>query len=102
MDIIQSKSQQKRPIDAACGRAGITPAVSFHVLRHTHASHLAMRGVPMGVIAKQLGHADTRMTERHYAHLVQSYVAETIRKNFPRLIARSAATVVPLRLGQVG
>jgi integrase len=36
------------------------PAVTFHILRHTHGSHLATRGVPMGVIAAQLGHADTR------------------------------------------
>ena len=39
----------------------------------------------MGVIAEQLGHADTRMTEKHYAHLAPSYVAETIRAHFPRL-----------------
>jgi hypothetical protein len=32
-----------------------------------------MRGVPMGVIAEQLGHVDTRMTEKHYAHLAPSY-----------------------------
>ena len=37
-----------------------------------------MRGVPMGVIAAQLGHSDTRMTEKHYAHLAPSYVADTI------------------------
>lgn len=102
IDSTWSKSQQKRPIDAACAKAGIAPAITFHVLRHTHASQLAMRGVPMGVIAKQLGHADTRMTERHYAHLAPSYVAETIRKAFPRLTARSVAGVVPLRLGQSG
>ena len=42
-----------------------------------------MRGVPMGVIAAQLGHSDTRMTERHYAHLTPSYVAETIRAALP-------------------
>jgi len=34
-------------------------SVSFHVLQHTHGSALAMRGVQMGVIAEQLGHADT-------------------------------------------
>ena len=28
-----------------------------------------MKGVPMAVIAKQLGHADTRMSEKHHAHL---------------------------------
>jgi hypothetical protein len=44
-----------------------------------------MQGVPMAVIAEQLGHADTRMTERHYAHLSPSYVAQTIRANFPDL-----------------
>ena len=69
----------------ACARAKIKPAISFHVLRHTHGSTLAMRGVPMGVIAEQLGHADTRMTEKHYAHLAPSYVADTIRAHFPTL-----------------
>ena len=44
-----------------------------------------MRGVPMGVIAAQLGHSDTRMTEKHYAHLAPSYIADTIRANFPNL-----------------
>jgi integrase len=43
----------------ACKRANIVPAVGFHVLRHTHASILAMRAVPMAAIARQLGHADT-------------------------------------------
>src|SRR5262249_20186454 len=48
------KSHQLRPMLEACKRAQIKPAVSFHVLRHTHGSALAMRGVPMGVIAEQL------------------------------------------------
>jgi integrase len=81
----------------ACQRAKIKPAVSFHVLRHTHGSTLAMRGVPMGVIAEQLGHADTRMTEKHYAHLAPSYVADTIRAHFPTLGIASEGTVRPLR-----
>jgi integrase len=78
-------SHQKRPLDEASARAGIAPAVNFHILRHSHASHLAMSGVPMGVVAAQLGHADTRMTEKHYAHLAPSYIAQTIRANFPVL-----------------
>jgi integrase len=89
------KSHQLRSMLAACGRAKIKPAVSFHVLRHTHGSTLAMRGVPMGVIAEQLGHADTRMTEKHYAHLAPSYVADMIRGHFPTLgIAGDTAVVV--------
>ena len=38
-----------------------------------------MAGVPMLVIAKNLGHADTRRTEKHYAHLSPSQVATAIR-----------------------
>ena len=44
-----------------------------------------MNGVPMGVIAAQLGDANNRMTEKHYVHLAPSYVADTIRTHFPTL-----------------
>jgi integrase len=89
-------SHQQRPLDEASQRALITPPVNFHILRHTHASYLAMAGVPMAVIARQLGHADTRMTEKHYAHLAPSYVAQTIRENFPVLELGSSRQVIPL------
>ena len=79
------KSHQTRPLAEACKRAKVSPAISFHVLRHTHGSLLAMQGVPMPVIARQLGHADTRMTEKHYAHMSPNYVADTIRAHFPTL-----------------
>ena len=69
----------------ACLRAKIKPEISFHVLRHTYGSALGMKGVPMGVMAEQLGQADPRMTEKHYAHLAPSYVADTIRAHFPVL-----------------
>jgi integrase len=91
------KSHQLRPMREACQRAKIKPEISFHVLRHTHGSALAMRGVPFGVIAEQLGHADTRMTEKHYAHLAPSYVAETIRAHFPRLGIGEECPVVTMR-----
>jgi integrase len=91
------KSHQMRPMLDACNRAKIKPAVSFHVLRHTHGSTLAMRGVPMRVIAEQLGHADTRMTEKHYTHLAPSYVAETIRAHFPTLGIAEDSKVTPIR-----
>jgi integrase len=89
-------SHQQRPLDEASQRAVITPPVNFHILRHTHASYLAMAGVPMAVIARQLGHADTRMTEKHYAHLAPSYVAQTIRENFPVLGIATAPQVIQI------
>jgi integrase len=51
----------------------------------------------MSVIAEQLGHADTRMTEKHYAHLAPPYVADTIRAHFPTLGITGESTVAPLR-----
>ena len=78
-------------------RAKIRPAISFHVPRHTHGSILAMRGVPIGVIAEQLGHAGTRMTEKHYAHLAPSYVADTIRAHFPTLGIGGDDSILSLR-----
>jgi integrase len=56
-------SHQQRPLADAAHRAKLSPAPTFHILRHTHASLLAMRGVPLGVIAAQLGHQDTRTTK---------------------------------------
>jgi integrase len=91
------KSHQRRPMLEACRRGKIKPAISFHGLRHTHGSILAMRGVPMAVIAEQLGHADTRMTGKHYAHLAPNYVADTIRAHFPTLGIGEDSTVLPLR-----
>ena len=90
-------SHQKRPLAEASRQAGIAPAVNFHILRHTYGSHLAMKGAPMGVIAAQLGHADTRMTEKHYAHLSPSYVAQTIREKFPVLNLAAESEVIPMR-----
>jgi integrase len=92
-----SKSHQARPLELASKFARLSPPVSFHVLRHTHGSQLAMQGVPFGVIARQLGHSDTRMTEKHYAHLAPNYVAETIRAKFPNLGITEPAVAVPIR-----
>lgn len=75
------RSEHHRYMRRACKAAGIVPAVSFHILRHTYASHLAMGDVDLPVIAHNLGHADTRMTTRHYAHLAPSFIAEKIRES---------------------
>lgn len=77
------RSHQTRRLKDACQRAQIRPVISFHILRHTHASQLVQRGVPLPVIAAQLGHADTRICEKHYAHLSPSYISDTIRAHFP-------------------
>ncbi len=42
----------------------------IHQLRHTYASQLLSAGVPTYWVSKWLGHADTRTTERIYAHWI--------------------------------
>lgn len=54
-----------------------------------------MDGVPLMVVARNLGHADTRMVEKHYGHLATSYVREAIRAAKP-LGINDAANIVPL------
>jgi integrase len=45
------------------------PGVTFHSLRHTHASQLIDAGVDVVTISKRLGHAKPDITLRVYAHL---------------------------------
>lgn len=59
---------------AAAVKVAKLKSVTPHTLRHTAASWMAMRGVPMFEISKYLGHSDTRITERRYAHLSPDYL----------------------------
>jgi integrase len=74
---------QKEPMRDACKLAKIEP-INFHGLRHTWASHAVMNGVPLLVVAKNLGHSGTRMVEKHYGHLTPSFVADAIKAGAPR------------------
>lgn len=87
------KSEQIARMAAACDAAQIDPPIGFHGLRHTWASLAVMAGVPLMVVAKNLGHADTRMAEKHYAHLAPSYEADAIRAGAPRFGTVPASNV---------
>lgn len=87
------KSHAQRPLARACEAARIDTAITFHELRHTYASQAIMAGAPLMVVATNLGHADTRMVEKHYGHLAHSYVRDTIRKTAPSIGADDAKIV---------
>ena len=69
----------------AAKRANVPPPVNTVVMRHTYASQAVMAGIPLNIVAKQLGHSDTRMLERHYAHLTEDYVDDFVRRKMPNL-----------------
>jgi integrase len=91
------KSAQGRPMRAACSAAKLTPQVSFHGLRHTWASLAVMNAVPLLVVAKNLGHTDTRMVEKHYGHLAPSFIVDAIRAGAPKFNIKEDKKVVALR-----
>ena len=81
----------------ALDEAGICN-LHFHDLRHTTATRLlASPEVKLSEIAAALGHADTRMTEKHYSHLAPSFVVEAIRKGAPTFGIKDNGKVVSLR-----
>ena len=91
------RSWQLRPMAEASAAARLEPPASFHTLRHTYASHRVMAGAPLIVIATALGHADTRMVEKHYGHLAPSYVRDVIRATPLGLGAGDDVQVAPLQ-----
>lgn len=74
------KNHHDRPLKEACEVAKVRPLVKFHELRHTYASRLAQSGVSMKAISLLLGHADTRITEKHYAHIDDATLAAAVKK----------------------
>lgn len=86
-----TKGESKWPLWRACRRAGLR-RIGWHVLRHTFASHLVMRGVPIKAVQELLGHADIQTTMR-YAHL-----SPDVRRDAVQLLDGSGRGTIGARL----
>ena len=63
--------QQKigRKKDNYCVKAGLKK-IRIHDFRHSHASLLLSKNVPITVISERLGHSDINMTLNTYFHMI--------------------------------
>lgn len=52
-------------------RVGINEPITFHGLRHTHASLLLLHNVNIVYVSKRLGHSDITTTAKVYSHLLK-------------------------------
>lgn len=65
-----SNNAVNKSLQKALLRAGIKKKVTFHALRHTHASILLSKDVQLLTVSKRLGHADPNITLQTYAHIL--------------------------------
>jgi len=64
-------------MERICKRAGLRQ-IGWQCLRHSFASHLAMRGAPLKAIQELLNHSTIQTTMR-YAHLAPEVAREAVR-----------------------
>ncbi|WP_228141900.1 hypothetical protein, partial [Acinetobacter baumannii] len=59
--------------------------------------HAVMNGMPLLVVAKNLGHTTTTMVEKHYGHLAPSFIVDAVRDHAPSFGQAGEGTVKQLR-----
>lgn len=68
-DSIDGDNMRKRVFRPLLDAAKV-PAIRFHDLRHTYASHLIQQGESLAYVKEQLGHSSIQVTVDIYGHLI--------------------------------
>jgi len=72
------QSNITKEFKAILGQSGL-PIIRFHDLRHTAASLMLNRGIPVIVVSKMLGHSKPSVTLDVYGHLYSNMQDEAVR-----------------------
>jgi integrase len=77
-------SNFKRDFEAFVRKNGFE-GLTFHSLRHTHATHLIRAGADIRTVAARLGHSTPRLTLDTYGHLLPGAQEDAVRRLMDRL-----------------
>lgn len=75
-----SNNAVNKALKRALKQIGVDKHVTFHAIRHTHASILLSQGVQLLSVSKRLGHADSTITLQTYAHVIKELEQEDNEK----------------------
>lgn len=70
---------------ATLSRSAGFEGLTFHTLRHTHATHLIRSGADVRTVAARLGHSTPALTLNVYGHLLPGAQEEAVRRLEERL-----------------
>lgn len=79
-----ARSSQCRPMRLALDAAGLPRSASFYTLRHSYISRAIERGMPLTLLAENVG-TSLVMIEKNYAHMLARSRRELVEKTAPRL-----------------
>ena len=68
---VQVDNFRNRVFDRMVEKAGLPETITFHSLRHTHATQLLASGVDAKTVSKRLGHSSVAFTLQTYVHVLQ-------------------------------
>ena len=85
--------QRLREVLARAARRAEVALIGPHVCRHTFATRYLQRGGDIYTLSQILGHASVSVTERHYAHLVNTDIVALSRHILPGIVRGGTAGI---------
>jgi site-specific recombinase XerD len=80
------RSEQHAPFKRAAAAAGLPPTACFYSMRHSHVSRAIEAGMPLNLLAENVG-TSLSMIEDNYAKVLASTRLALVQKTAPRLRA---------------